>query len=130
MSLFLATLVFAGCGGQQSKQPVSAADDHDHDHDHAHADRDHGDHDHAHIDDPELTLNGYWCVEHGVPEGVCALCNSKLVAEFKANNDWCEKHNRPDSQCFTCHPELADFYALQYEAKAGKKPPKPTENGG
>src|SRR6202008_4220815 len=48
---------------------------------------------------------GWWCDEHGVPEEVCAQCNTKLVADFKAKNDWCEKHNRPDSQCFICHPE-------------------------
>src|ERR1700744_3058386 len=48
---------------------------------------------------------GWWCKEHGVPEEVCAQCDTKLVADFKAKGDWCEKHNRPNSQCFICHPE-------------------------
>lgn len=68
---------------------------------------------------------GWWCNEHGVPEEVCAQCDSKLVADFKAKSDWCEKHNRPDSQCFVCHPEKEAEFAALYEAKYGKKPPKP-----
>jgi hypothetical protein len=68
---------------------------------------------------------GWWCDEHGVPEEVCAQCNDKLVADFKAKNDWCEKHNRPESQCFICHPEKEAEFAALYEAKYGKKAPKP-----
>ena len=30
------------------------------------------------------THDGWWCKEHGVPEEVCAQCDSKLVADFKA----------------------------------------------
>jgi len=69
--------------------------------------------------------DGWWCDEHGVPEEVCALCNVKLVADFKAKGDWCKEHERPDSQCFVCHPEKETEFAAQYEAKYGKKPPKP-----
>lgn len=69
--------------------------------------------------------DGWWCDEHGVPEEVCTRCNSKLVAGFKAKGDWCKKHNRPDSQCFICHPEKEAEFVAQYEAKYGKKPPKP-----
>jgi hypothetical protein len=72
---------------------------------------------------------GWWCDEHGVPEEVCAQCNTKLVADFKAKNDWCDKHNRPDSQCFVCHPEKEGEFAALYEAKFGKKPPKPEAGG-
>ena len=68
---------------------------------------------------------GWWCDEHGVPEEVCARCDTKLVAGFKAKGDWCEKHNRPDSQCFVCHPEKEAEFAALYEAKTGKKAPKP-----
>jgi cobalt-zinc-cadmium efflux system membrane fusion protein len=71
----------------------------------------------------------WWCNEHGVPEEVCALCSTKLVADFKAKGDWCSKHERPDSQCFTCHPENQAEFAALYEAKYGKQPPKPTDNG-
>jgi cobalt-zinc-cadmium efflux system membrane fusion protein len=71
----------------------------------------------------------WWCNEHGVPEEVCALCDNKLVAGFKAKGDWCSMHDRPDSQCFTCHPEKRAEFAAQYEAKFGKQPPKPTDNG-
>jgi cobalt-zinc-cadmium efflux system membrane fusion protein len=73
----------------------------------------------------EHNHEGWWCDEHGVPEEVCAQCDPKLVADFKAKNDWCDKHNRPDSQCFICHPEKEAEFAALYEAKFGKKPPKP-----
>lgn len=72
---------------------------------------------------------GWWCAEHGVPEEVCALCDTTLVAGFKAKGDWCEKHNRPDSQCFVCHPEKETEFIALYEAKFGEKPPKPTDDG-
>jgi hypothetical protein len=67
----------------------------------------------------------WWCNEHGVPEEVCALCDSKVAAEFQKKGDWCKEHDRPDSQCFVCHPELEARFAAQYEAKYGEKPPKP-----
>lgn len=72
---------------------------------------------------------GWWCDEHGVPEEICAQCNVKLVADFKAKGDWCEEHQRPDSQCFIHHPEKEAEFAAQYEAKTGKKAPKPAESG-
>jgi hypothetical protein len=68
---------------------------------------------------------GWWCVEHGVPEGVCARCDAKLVADFKAKGDWCGEHDRPESQCFICHPEKEAEFAAEYEAKFGSTPPKP-----
>jgi hypothetical protein len=68
---------------------------------------------------------GWWCNEHGVPESVCGLCDSKLAASFQKKGDWCQTHDRPDSQCFVCHPEHEARFAAQYEAKYGKKPPKP-----
>ena len=71
--------------------------------------------------------SGWWCNEHGVPEGVCARCDSKLAAEFQKKGDWCKEHDRPDSQCFICHPELMAKFAAQYEAKFGKQPPKSEE---
>ena len=77
------------------------------------------DHDHS----------GYWCIEHGVPEEVCTRCKPSLAPAFQEKGDWCEKHNRPDSQCFICHPELKEKFAAQYEAKFGKKPPEPTDEG-
>jgi cobalt-zinc-cadmium efflux system membrane fusion protein len=72
--------------------------------------------------------DGWWCDEHGVPEDVCARCNTKLVANFKAKSDWCKEHERPDSQCFVCHPEKEAEFAAQYEAKYGKKPPRPHDS--
>jgi cobalt-zinc-cadmium efflux system membrane fusion protein len=68
---------------------------------------------------------GWWCNEHGVPEGVCTRCNAKLVADFRAKGDWCKEHDLPDSQCFVCHPEKEAEFSAQYEARYGKKPPKP-----
>ena len=73
----------------------------------------------------EHAHDGWWCDEHGVPEGVCGQCNAKLAAEFQKKGDWCREHDRPDSQCFVCHPEHEARFAAQYEAKLGKKPPKP-----
>lgn len=66
--------------------------------------------------------SGWWCATHGVPEELCAQCNSLLAAEYQQKGDWCEQHNRPQSQCFICQPELAAKFAAQYEAKFGKKP--------
>jgi cobalt-zinc-cadmium efflux system membrane fusion protein len=71
----------------------------------------------------EVAVN--WCVEHGVPEDICALCNAKVADEFKQKGDWCKEHNRPESQCFLCNPKLVEKFAADYEAKYGKKPPKP-----
>jgi cobalt-zinc-cadmium efflux system membrane fusion protein len=72
--------------------------------------------------------SGWWCNEHGVPEGECAQCNAKIAADFQKKGDWCKEHDRPESQCFICHPEKLDEYAAKYEAKFGKKPPKPELN--
>jgi cobalt-zinc-cadmium efflux system membrane fusion protein len=69
--------------------------------------------------------SGWWCVEHGVPEEACALCNPKVATDFRQQGDWCEEHNRPESQCFLCNPDLEAKFAAQYEAKFGSKPPKP-----
>jgi cobalt-zinc-cadmium efflux system membrane fusion protein len=78
----------------------------------------------VHAVSAEQSHEGWWCGEHGVPEEVCAMCNSKLIPDFKAKGDWCKQHDRPDSECFVCHPELEAEFAAQYEAKYGKKPPK------
>ena len=69
-----------------------------------------------------------WCVEHGVPEDICAQCNAKVAADFKQKGDWCKEHNRPESQCFLCDPQLEAKFAAEYEAKYGTKPPKPEPN--
>lgn len=45
--------------------------------------------------------------EHGVLKAICARCNPKLAAVYKAKGDWCAEHGRPESQCVPCHPELA-----------------------
>jgi hypothetical protein len=73
----------------------------------------------------EHNHESWWCDEHGVPEEICAQCDPKLAAKFKADGDWCKLHDRPDSQCFICHPELEAKFAERYEAKYNKKPPKP-----
>lgn len=112
-ALVAAGLVLTGCGGGESDQvaakagaepaaeavQVAAVSGHDH--------------------------GGWWCTEHGIPEGICARCNSKVAAEFQQKGDWCEEHGRPESQCFLCHPELEQKFAAQYEAKFGSKPPTP-----
>jgi hypothetical protein len=72
----------------------------------------------------ECAVEG-WCTEHRVPEEICAQCNAKLAAEYQQKGDWCKEHNRPMSQCFLCDPKLEARFAAEYEAKHGKKPPKP-----
>ncbi len=105
--MFTATLiVFTGCG-TSAPEPVTGD----------HVGDEHAAHDHS----------GWWCSEHGVPESECALCDTSLVADFKATGDWCEEHNRPESQCFICGPERFEKFAARYEAKFGEAPPRPTE---
>ncbi len=77
--------------------------------------------------DVDLSHGGWWCVEHGVPEEECALCDTSLVAKFKEDGDWCKEHERPESQCFICGPKRFEKFAALYEAKTGHKPPQPTE---
>ena len=57
------------------------------------------------VSDKGHSHGGWWCDEHGVPEEVCALCDSKVAAQLKAKGDWCQEHGRPESQCFVCNPE-------------------------
>jgi hypothetical protein len=104
-------------------QQTDAVDEHagaGHDHEHG---EEHGD-DHAH-GAAGHTHGAWWCDLHGVPEKICGQCDSDLAAELQKKGDWCDEHDRPDSQCFKCHPELETRFAAQYEAKYGKKPPKP-----
>src|SRR5882724_7334383 len=105
-ALLPAMVVLAGCGKENPKadEPKAAP---------VAENKKHEDH------------SGWWCDEHGVPEGVCAQCNAKVAAEFKRKGDWCKEHGRPESQCFICHPEKEAEFAAQYEVKYGKKPPKP-----
>jgi hypothetical protein len=81
-------------------------------------------HDHDHGAEAGHTHGGWWCAEHGIPEGECSQCNATLAADFQKKGDWCKEHNRADSQCFVCHPELEAKFAAKYEAKYGKQPPK------
>jgi len=55
---------------------------------------------------PSSTAKQEKC-EHGVQKSICARCNPKLAAVYKAKGDWCAEHQRPESQCAPCHPELA-----------------------
>ena len=106
---------FSGCGSPSDT--ASAANEESHE-GHNHAEGEHeATHDHS----------GWWCPEHGVPEGECTRCDSSLIADFKAKEDWCDEHDRPESQCFLCDPELEAKFAARYEAKYGKQPPKPTD---
>jgi len=92
--------------------PVAQTDDHD---------------DHEGHDDGEDKHGGWWCPEHGVPEGECSRCDASLIAGFKEKGDWCKEHDLPESQCFKCDPKRAEKFIARYEAKFGKKPPAPTE---
>lgn len=114
--LALAAAVAIGCS-QESDSGAPAATSQT-------AAHEHGEEGHEHAEDGH-NLHGYWCAEHGVPEAICARCDTKLAADFQQKGDWCAEHGVPDSQCFICHPELKDKFAAQYEAKFGKKPPEP-----
>jgi hypothetical protein len=98
----LATLATTGCGTSATKGPES-----------------------PNSATPATPVAVNWCVEHGVPEDICAQCNPKVAAEFQQKGDWCKEHNRPESQCFLCNPKLEAKFAAAYEAKYGSKPPKP-----
>jgi len=108
--LVVAALAVSGCGGQaggpQSDKPAAPAAD------------------------PASAVAVNWCVEHGVPEDICAQCNAKVAAEYQQKGDCCQEHNRPESQCFLCNPKLEAKFAAEYEAKYGKKPPKPAADNG
>lgn len=67
--------------------------------------------------------SGWWCDEHGVPEGECSVCSAKVAKAAKAKGDWCEKHDRAKSICFVCDPSLKEKFAARYRAKYGKEPP-------
>ncbi len=107
--LAAATFAMSGCGGSDTGGAV-----HNHGEDGAETVVDH-------------SHGGWWCTEHGVPEGECARCDSSLVASFKEKGDWCDEHDRPESQCFICSPARFDKFAARYEAKTGHKPPAPEE---
>ncbi|MCA9182844.1 MAG: hypothetical protein KDA51_15390 [Planctomycetales bacterium] len=79
------------------------------------------------VTDVDHSHGGWWCVEHGVPEGECALCDKSLAANFKEDGDWCEEHNRPESQCFLCSSARFEKFAARYEAKTGRQPPTPVD---
>lgn len=113
LTLGLCPLVLTGCGAEDDGETETAAT----------TDDPAAKHDEVADEDEGHNLHGYWCVAHGIPEEICAQCNSKLAAEYQEKGDWCEEHGRPDSQCFIHHPELAEEFAAQYEAKFGEKPP-------
>jgi hypothetical protein len=119
--LIAASYGLAGCNQPPAPTPeVKKAPADDHGHEHAENGHEHAKAGHEH--------GAWWCDEHGVPEAECGLCDAKLAAAFKKKGDWCKEHDRPDSQCFICHPEKLEEYAAKYEAKYGKKPPKPELN--
>ena len=114
-----AASLLTGCGPAETPDaatPVAAVDDHA-GHDHPPGEHPGDGHDHS----------GWWCPEHGVPEGECALCDTSLIAAYKAEGDWCAEHDRPESHCFLCDPDRFDRYAARYAAKYGEQPPAPTE---
>lgn len=122
MTAFLLTgfALVPGCAPQASTPPAKEAaakvDAHDHD-EHAESDKKTtkvaSGHDHS----------GWWCGEHGVPEGQCSQCSAKVAADFQKKGDWCAEHDRAKSQCFICDPGLKEKFAAQYRAKEGKEPP-------
>lgn len=113
IALLTSVALFAsGCGSSNapapkgSGKPVVANDDHD-----------------SKIAGKSDDHSGWWCAEHGVPEGVCSQCSAKFAAECKKKGDWCAEHERAESQCFICHPKAKEKFAAQYRAKYGKEPP-------
>ena len=122
LSLIILSGSLIGCGQSPAPQAEPKVAKADHPAGHEHGDQKDGDQAHAKAGHSH---DGWWCDEHGIPEGECAQCDSKLAAAFQKKGDWCKEHDRPDSQCFKCHPELQAKFAAQYEAKYGKQPPTP-----
>lgn len=113
IALLTSVALFAsGCGSsnapapQGSGTPVVAHDDHD-----------------SKVAGKGDEHSGWWCAEHGIPEGVCSQCSAKFAAECKKKGDWCAEHDRAESQCFICHPKAKEKFEAQYRAKYGKEPP-------
>jgi hypothetical protein len=128
-------LWFAGCADAPNSKdggPVAAkdgehfeGDGHDHEHEgDAHSEDD--GHDHG---DGASAHSGWWCNEHGIPEGECSMCSSKVAAAFQKKGDWCQEHDRAKSQCFICDPAAKEKYAAKYRAKYGKEPPAIEDEG-
>ena len=72
--------------------------------------------------------DGWWCQEHGVPEGDCSLClpDDVVKKRFKDTGDWCKEHERAQSQCFKCDPSKYKKFEEMYAAHYGKdKKPEP-----
>ena len=65
-----------------------------------------------------IDMSKGWCAGHGVPESVCARCNSSLVAKFKKERDWCKEHDLPESQCTNCNPTVREQWAALNPANA------------
>jgi hypothetical protein len=99
--LAVVSVITVGCGKEKEKEKVAQVKNGDKGHDHS----------------------GWWCSEHGVPEGICGQCSADAAAECKKKGDWCKEHDRPESQCFVCHPELKEKFAAQYRTKYGQEPP-------
>lgn len=112
LTLAAMTAFVVGCADETATTQVAQNDGHE-----EHVDHEHDEHDHS----------GWWCVEHGVPEGECSRCDASLIAGFKEKEDWCDEHDLPASQCFKCDPKRAEPFIARYEAKYGEKPPAPTE---
>lgn len=51
-----------------------------------------------------LATHGDWCIEHQVPESMCAKCNPGLEEKLKASGDWCKEHGHAESVCPVCNP--------------------------
>ena len=109
---FVAVLVVAGCGksepGEQARKDEKGASKAS-----------------APAEDTGGAHSGWWCKEHGIPEGDCSMClpDDEVQKRFKDKGDWCEKHNRAKSQCFICDPTLKEKFAALYREKYGKEPP-------
>jgi len=72
--------------------------------------------------------HGWWCVEHGVKEDECSMCQKDVFKKLKPD-EICAKHpDRAKAQCFICNPELWEKNKAVFVAKYGKEPPLPKEN--
>lgn len=113
LALVLVAMLFAGAGCGKKKDegpgPIAQAKDK--------PDDKKGGHKHE----------GWWCEEHGIPEEMCSLCSPEVAAKLKKEGDWCKIHDRAQSQCFKCDPSKYAKFEAMFEAKYGKKPPRPPE---
>jgi len=81
--LLAASLLGAGCGGEETRSADSARV----------------------ANDRAAEPAGAVCAAHGAPASVCFLCDPSLR---EVGRLWCAEHGRYEDRCWLCHPDVQD----------------------